>query len=81
MNTIQQTDPDHYEGYTGAIASFFMTSDPNAMKLTGLNDTGVPPISSGKEFNINVAGFANLNLTQFKDRCNFWKKVAPKVPI
>lgn len=58
-----------------------MTSDPNAMKLTGPNDTGVPPLSSGQEFNTNAEGFANLELTQFKKRCNFWKSVAAKIPI
>ncbi|KUI54057.1 Lipase 1 [Cytospora mali] len=72
---------NHYKGYTGAFASFFMTSDPNAMKLTGSNDTGVPPLSSGTEFNINAAGFADLKLTQFKSRCDFWKRVAAKIPI
>lgn len=58
-----------------------MTSDPNAMKLTGPNDTGVPPLSSGKEFNIKAVGFADLQLTQFKTRCDFWKSVAEKIPI
>ncbi|ROV99895.1 hypothetical protein VMCG_06244 [Cytospora schulzeri] len=81
VNTIQQTDPDHYKGYTGAFASFFMTSDPNAMKLTGPNDTGVPPLSSRKEFNINAAGFADLELTHLERRCDFWKSVAAKIPI
>lgn len=81
VNAIQQTDPDHYKGYTGAFASFFMTSDPNAMKLTGPNDTGVPPLSSGKEYNINTTGFADLELTEFEKRCAFWKSVAAKIPI
>lgn len=58
-----------------------MTGDPNKMKLTGRNDTGVPPLSSGAEFNINANGFADINLTQFKSRCDFWKSVAAKIPI
>lgn len=51
------------------------------MKLTGQNDTGVPPLSSGAEFNINADGFADIKLTQFKSRCDFWKSVAAKIPI
>lgn len=82
VNAVQKTDPLHYEGYTGAFASFFMTSDPNEMKLTGDDEPGVPPLlESGEEFNINAAGFAQLELTQFKGRCDFWKSVAPKMPI
>lgn len=78
---MQQTDPDIYHGYTGAFASFFMTDDPNALKLTGNNDSGVPPLSTDKEFNINAAGFADIELTQFITRCDFWKSVAAKIPI
>lgn len=81
VSSVQQTDPDTYHGYTGAFASFFMTSDPNALKLTGNNDSGVPPLSENEEFNINAAGFANINLTQFKTRCDFWRTVAAKIPI
>lgn len=76
------SDPLHYKGYAGAFASFFMTSDPNELKLTGPDEPGVPPLlSSGEEFNINAAGFAQLELTQFRARCDFWKGVAPKIPI
>ncbi|KAK2610893.1 hypothetical protein N8I77_004284 [Diaporthe amygdali] len=82
VNTAQTTDPLHYKGYAGAFASFFMTSDPNALKLTGADEPGVPPLlSSGKEFNINAAGLAQLELAQFQGRCDFWKSVAPKIPI
>lgn len=82
VNAVQKTDPLHYKGYTGAFASYFMTSDPNEMKLTGDDEPGVPPLlPSGKEFNINAAGFAQLELTQFKGRCDFWKSLAPKIPI
>lgn len=59
-----------------------MTSDPNELKLTGPGEADVPPLlSSGEEFNINATGFAQLELTQFKGRCDFWKGVAPKIPI
>lgn len=82
VNAAQVSDPLHYKGYAGAFASFFMTSDPNEMKLTGPDEAGVPPLlSSGKEFNIDAAGFAQLELTQFRGRCDFWKSVAPKIPI
>lgn len=58
-----------------------MTGDPNELKLTGKNDTGVPPLSSKEEFNINANGFADLKLTQFRTRCDFWMSVAAKIPI
>lgn len=78
---MQQTEPDIYHGYTGAFASFFMTGDPNALKLTGINDSGVPPLSTNEEFNINAEGFADIKLTQFQSRCDFWKSLATKIPI
>lgn len=78
---MQQSQPDIYLGYTGAFASFFETGDPNALKLTGANDSGVPPLSAGEELNINAAGLARLELVQLKTRCDFWKSVAAKVPI
>lgn len=81
VSAVQQTDPDTYHGYTGAFASFLQTGDPNTLKLTGANDTGVPLLSSGKEFNIYATGFAQLDLTQFKMRCNYWRSVAAKIPI
>ena len=81
INSVQQTQPDTYHGYTGAFASFFQTSDPNALKLTSTNDPGVPPLSTNEEFNINAAGFADLDLAQLKTRCDFWKGVAAKIPI
>ncbi|KAI0137013.1 carboxylesterase [Xylariales sp. AK1849] len=81
VNSAQQTDPLHYEGYTGAFASFFMTGDPNAMKLTADNVTGVPALKTSEEFVINSEGFATARLTQFVERCDFWRKIAPKLPI
>ncbi|KAF3762425.1 acetylcholinesterase precursor [Cryphonectria parasitica EP155] len=81
ISSVQETEPEIYKGYTGAFASFFMTGDPNAMKLTPSNVSGVPPLSSGEEFNINADGFADVTLTQFKTRCDFWKSVAAKIPI
>ncbi|ORY62210.1 carboxylesterase [Pseudomassariella vexata] len=81
VNSAQQTDPLHYQGYAGAFASYFMTGDPNALKLTAENVTGVPPLKSGQEFVVNAQGFSTADLTQFKERCDFWRTHAPKVPI
>lgn len=77
----QQTDPFHYHGYTGAFASFFVTGDPNKLKLTNSSVPGVPALNSGREFNINMEGFANVDITQLKKRCDLWKKLAPRIPI
>ncbi|KAH8675820.1 carboxylesterase [Xylariales sp. PMI_506] len=81
VNSAQQTDPLHYDGYTGAFASFFVTGNPNALKLTPSNITGVPSLNSGKEFVIDTAGFDTTEIKQFKTRCDFWRRVASKVPI
>lgn len=78
---MQQTQPGIYRGYAGAFASFFMTDDPNALKLTASNVSGVPPLSADEEFNINVSGFVDIELTQLKTRCEFWKSVAARIPI
>ncbi len=77
----QQTDRLHYLGYVGAFASFFITGDPNARKLTNSSILGVPALESGAEFNINKDGFSHLSLPQLRTRCDFWKKMAPKVPM
>ena len=81
MNNVQKTDPLHYQGFTGAFASFFMTGDPNALKLTNTSVPGVPALSSKKAFNINPTGFAQLGLAQLEKRCELWRKLAPKVPM
>ncbi|KAI4601494.1 hypothetical protein KJ359_011623 [Pestalotiopsis sp. 9143b] len=81
VNSIQQTDPLHYKGFAGAFASFFMAGDPNALKLTEANVTGVPSLETGREWVIDSAGFTSSNLTQFVERCAFWRDMAPKLPI
>ncbi|KAK3941567.1 carboxylesterase [Diplogelasinospora grovesii] len=81
VNPAQKTDPLHYTGYTGAFASFFMTGDPNTQKLTPPDVVGVPALNTGKEFVINAAGFANTDIKQLKKRCDFWRKLAPRIPI
>ncbi|KAI1864259.1 hypothetical protein JX265_008630 [Neoarthrinium moseri] len=81
VNAIQQTDPLHYEGYAGAFASYFMTGDPNALKLTAEDVAGVPALKTGQEFVIDSAGFTTRNLSQFMERCDFWREVAPRLPV
>ncbi|KAB5563422.1 carboxylesterase [Coniochaeta sp. 2T2.1] len=81
VNVAQQTDPFHYRGYTGAFASFFVTGDPNKLKLTNSSIPGVPDLKTGKEFNINEVGFANVDIAQLEKRCGLWKKLAPRIPI
>lgn len=66
---------------TGALASFFMTGDPNALKLTADDVSGVPDLSTGREWVIDSAGFTSVELVQLKERCAFWEEVAPDVPI
>jgi hypothetical protein len=81
VNSAQQTDPFHYHGYTGAFASFFVSGDPNKLKMTNSSVPGVPDLSTGKEFVIDAEGFTNDDLTQFRKRCDLWKKLAARIPI
>ncbi|KAH8890970.1 carboxylesterase [Thozetella sp. PMI_491] len=81
LNSVQKTDPFHYQGYTGTFASFFQTGDPNAQKLTNSSIPGVPPLSSSQEFVINEEGFAHADLAQLKRRCSLWQKLGPRIPI
>ncbi|KAH9902289.1 putative carboxylesterase [Xylariomycetidae sp. FL2044] len=81
VNSAQVTDPLHYQGYAGAMASFFMTGDPNALKLTADTITGVPNLESGEQFVINSEGFTTSSLAQLEARCKFWEEMAPKIPI
>ncbi|KAF2085276.1 carboxylesterase [Saccharata proteae CBS 121410] len=81
VNAVQQTDPFVYDGYTGAFASFFLTGDPNAHKLTNSSVAGVPPISAGDEFVIGVDEFKQVSISRLKCRCEFWKKAGTSVPL
>jgi hypothetical protein len=58
-----------------------MTGDPNALKLTAANVSGVPALETGQEFVIDSEGFATTNLTQFVERCNFWRQLSQKLSI
>ncbi|KAI0189344.1 carboxylesterase [Xylaria flabelliformis] len=66
---------------TGALASFFMTGDPNALKLTGTDVSGLPGLKTGQEWVIDSTGFTASKLIQLKERCAFWEEVAPEIPI
>ena len=81
VNSIQQSDPLIYGGFAGAFASFFETGDPNAHKVTNDSVSGVSSLQSQSEFVIGESGFSNVDITQFKERCDFWRSVADKVPI
>lgn len=65
----------------GAFASFFMTGDPNALKLTPPEVAGVPSLKDGEGWVMDDAGFRTTKLEHLSKRCEFWRKVAPKVPI
>ncbi|KAI1356541.1 carboxylesterase [Xylaria sp. FL0043] len=81
INSAQKQDPLHYKGYAGAFASFFVTGDPNTLKLTASNVSGVPDLETGEEWVIDSSGFTGARLVQLAERCAFWKEVAPRVPI
>ncbi|KAI1821260.1 carboxylesterase [Xylaria intraflava] len=81
ISPAQQMDPLHYEGYTGAMASFFMTGDPNALKLTAGNVSGLPELRTGREWVVDSAGFSSAGLSRLESRCAFWKSVAPNIPL
>lgn len=65
----------------GALRSFFMTGDPNDMKLTPKDVPDVPPLKSGLEYVVDERGFSTAKLAELKDRCNFWFNVATRVPM
>ncbi|KAH8589390.1 carboxylesterase [Bisporella sp. PMI_857] len=82
VNTIQKSQPTVYEGYAGAMASFFQTGDPNAHKVTDQSQPGVPEIRrDGERFVITSDGFETKDLADLNIKCGFWREVADKVPI
>ncbi|EJT78596.1 hypothetical protein GGTG_03695 [Gaeumannomyces tritici R3-111a-1] len=78
-NTAHETDRHHFLGYTGAMASFMATGDPNTRNLTA-NST-VPTLDTGYQFHVRTEGFGQLKLSQLPERCALWKRLAHKVPI
>jgi hypothetical protein len=82
VNPIQKSQPLIYSGFTGAFASFFLTGDPNANKLTNESEPGVPENwATGEEFVIKSDGFENVKVEMLDKRCGFWREVAADVPI
>lgn len=82
INAVQTTNPVVYKGYAGAFASFFQTGDPNAHKLTGSAEPGVPLLQkTGEEFVVVDDGFQNIRIDQLKKRCDFWRKLGTQIPI
>ncbi|KAL2848838.1 Alpha/Beta hydrolase protein [Aspergillus pseudoustus] len=82
INSVQQTNPLVYEGYAGAMGSFFQTGDPNAHKLTGDDVLGVPELKrTGKEFVIEEDGFENVKISLLREKCDFLRRVGERVPV
>jgi hypothetical protein len=51
------------------------------LKLTATNVSRVPDLRNGEEFVIAAEGFSAVKITQLEKRCQFWKDMAPKVPL
>jgi carboxylesterase type B len=68
-------------GLYGSVCVILQTGDPNKLTLTNASVPGVPDLKTGKEFNINEEGFANVDISQLEKRCGLWKKLAPRIPI
>ncbi|KAF2691907.1 alpha/beta-hydrolase [Lentithecium fluviatile CBS 122367] len=85
INAIQQSDPIIYQGYTGGMASFIQTGDPNAHKITNASVAGVPRVKEGKQLLVRGAGsgerLAQGEIDMLEERCGFWLGVAGEVPI
>lgn len=81
VNPVQKSDPLTYHGYTGALASFVQTGDPNAHKLTNASVPGVPRVNTGKEFLVTAQGLKQGPISQFEERCAFWLDVSKRVPV
>ncbi|KAF2270963.1 putative carboxylesterase [Lojkania enalia] len=81
INPIQKSDPLTYDGYTGAMASFVQTGNPNAHKITNSTMVGVPNIQRGKQFLVRKSGLADGGTNMLAQRCDFWLKQGSKVPI
>ncbi|CRK45226.1 hypothetical protein BN1723_006527 [Verticillium longisporum] len=81
INAIQRSDPARYQAYTGAFASFFMTGDPNALKLSPPDVAGVPTLDSNSEWVIKDGGLSTAKLEHLGKRCEFWRKTAARVPM
>ncbi|KAH6675283.1 carboxylesterase [Plectosphaerella plurivora] len=81
INATQQAQTLYWKGYAGAIASFHMTGNPNTFKLTSSDVAGVPSVRDGEEWVISDDGFSTTPSLHLKQRCDFWRKVSPRMPV
>ncbi|KAM0526292.1 hypothetical protein ACHAPW_001229 [Verticillium nonalfalfae] len=81
INATQLQKPSYYRGYAGAIASFLMKGDPNALKLTPDDVAGVPIIQDGREWVITQNGFGTADSKRLASRCAFWRKTSRRIPV
>ncbi|RAL63259.1 hypothetical protein DID88_004336 [Monilinia fructigena] len=85
VNAVQKSQPGIYQGYTGALASFMATGDPNAHKITDATQPGVPALSSETQFVVAGEGLENAAIDggeqSLEERCKVWAGVAGTVPI
>jgi hypothetical protein len=49
--------------------------------VTNASQPGVPELHTGKELVVVDDGFENVRLAQLKKRCDFWRRLARKVPV
>ncbi|XPS71369.1 hypothetical protein M3J09_003555 [Ascochyta lentis] len=81
LNPIQTTDPLTYQAYTGAMASFIQTGDPNTHKVTNASVAGVPPVRAGLQFVVAKEGVRQRGIEALEGRCGFWVGVGGRVPV
>ncbi|ESZ97944.1 hypothetical protein SBOR_1667 [Sclerotinia borealis F-4128] len=88
VNAIQKSQPLIYQGYTGALASFMATGNPNKHKITNASEPRVPElITAGMQLQyvIRSDGFENVGISvgsqSLETRCKFWASVAGSVPV
>lgn len=73
-NAARETDRHIFLGYTGAMAPFMATGDPNARNLTA--NATLPALDTGYQFHVRADGFGQLKLSQRPERCALWKRLA-----
>ena len=81
ISPVQQSEPLIYEGFTGAMASYIATADPNTHKLTPDNVPGVPSVETETEWVITSDGFEKVDIEMLRVRCAFWKANGKDVPL
>ncbi|KAF2709548.1 alpha/beta-hydrolase [Pleomassaria siparia CBS 279.74] len=81
INAVQKTDVLTYEAYTGAMASFVQTGDPNQHKMTNASVVGVPGVGERKQFVVGKSGVAAGGIGMLEERCAFWLGMGGKASI